>query len=173
MLTAQRQRFGTSLNGHLLIVLLIGVVIWAILQWWISMASDNISANNTLESLQVGEAPLLSVEIVERSQDQARGLSNRDSLAENTGMLFVYDEAQYRTFWMKEMNFSIDILWIEQGVVVGITPDVPAPEPGTIETELALYDSPRPVDWVLEVNAGWSAEHGIGIGDVVEIRAVD
>ena len=54
------------------------------------------------------------VEIAESGGEKRRGLSFRESLPEGSGMLFVYDKEDYYSFWMKDMNFPIDIIWINK-----------------------------------------------------------
>ena len=54
----------------------------------------------------------ICVEVADRPIQWARGLSNRASLAANRGMLFIFPQSAIHSFWMKEMNFSLDIIWI-------------------------------------------------------------
>lgn len=102
----------------------------------------------------------IAVEIADEPHEWMRGLSGRDVLPKGSGMLFQFPRAEARTFWMKDMRFPIDIIWIRDGVVVGIDANVPAPQPGE---DPAARTSPEPVDAVLEVPAGFAAEQGIGI----------
>ncbi|MDZ4221625.1 MAG: DUF192 domain-containing protein, partial [Patescibacteria group bacterium] len=74
--------------------------------------------------MRVGEA-MVSVEVVRTSRDQSLGLSNRESLPQNAGMLFVYDDALVRDFWMRGMRFPLDVIWIAEGVVVGTQEHIP------------------------------------------------
>lgn len=106
-------------------------------------------------TLTIGDTTLL-VEISDDAQKRAQGLSGRTSLQSNTGMLFLFEEAFLASFWMKDMNFALDFLWIRDGVVVDITENVPAPT----GDDLPTYSPNQPVDMVLEVNAGWVAAHG-------------
>ena len=98
----------------------------------------------------------LPVEVADDALERSRGLSGRASLQSNTGMLFLFEEPQLVSFWMKDMNFALDFLWIRDGVVVDITEHVPAPT----EDDLPTYAPNQPVDMVLEVNAGWVASQG-------------
>jgi len=186
MLTTQRHRFGTSLNGHLLVVLLVGLVIWLLLQQWIDplviRGEAELSGDQARVMLQTGDADKdsyrdgmiqvgktspLRVQVVRTTAEQIRGLSYREQLPSDAAMLFVYQSPEQLNFVMREMRFPIDIVWIRAGVVVGISPNLPPAPAGIAERELTLYPAPEPVDWVLEVNAGWSARHGIEIGDLV------
>lgn len=111
----------------------------------------------------------LQVEVVEKEQERRRGLSNRESLAEGTGMLFVFDENSRPTFWMKEMNFAIDIIWIDNGEIVSLNKNV-QPEPDKEESDLSLYPAPQEIDYVLEVNSGYSNSLNLQQGDTVDIN---
>jgi uncharacterized membrane protein (UPF0127 family) len=82
-------------------------------------------------------------------------------------MLFRYPEPAPRSFWMKGMQFCLDIIWIEDGAIQGAAENVcPAP-PGTVDADLPSYVSPVPVRYVLEVPAGWLDAHGFGAGTPV------
>ncbi|HEY4510000.1 MAG TPA: DUF192 domain-containing protein [Candidatus Paceibacterota bacterium] len=108
---------------------------------------------------------MLELEIMRTPGEQARGLSGRESREENAGMLFVYETLVTPGFWMKEMNFSIDIIWIDADKrVVDISENL-APE-----TFPELFHPRSPVQYVLEVNAGWADAHNISIGDPVEFQ---
>jgi len=107
----------------------------------------------------------LTVELATDPISQAQGLSNRTELGELEGVLFGYDGSLTRTFWMKDMNFEIDMIWLDDETIVGIDHSVPVLEDG----EFTRRTSPSPVNRVLEVNAGFSAAHGLVVGDEVDI----
>jgi uncharacterized membrane protein (UPF0127 family) len=110
----------------------------------------------------------LTVEIADTSLLRTRGLSYRDGLEPGTGMLFVFGEARPLTFWMYEMRFCLDIIWIDNGQILGAAESV-CPESGVPSSELTTYSSPCPASYVLEVPAGWMKEHGFGVGTPVQI----
>lgn len=118
-----------------------------------------------VRALRVGGATV-AVELAQTSAEWARGLSNRETLSADAGMLFVFPSAASRTFWMKETLIPLDFLWIRDGRVIGVTENV-QPEPGVPEDQLRRYGSPEPVDQVLEVPAGWSKRNGARVGDSV------
>ena len=100
----------------------------------------------------------LAVTASERSQ----GLSGRPSLDTNRAMLFVYDEDGPRTFWMPDMHFPLDMVWIKADcTVAGVSANVPNPEPETLLDQLPHYPSTAPVRFVLEINAGQAETHRI------------
>ncbi len=115
----------------------------------------------------IGDTSFL-VEVADTPASQRQGLSGRESLAEGTGMLFVFDKERHLTFWMKEMNFPLDMVWIDAScTVVDISRDVPIPEPGQTLADLPTYGPETPARYVLEINAGASADAGFGPGDSV------
>ena len=107
----------------------------------------------------------LAVEIVDTPEKRTQGLSNRSSLPENTGMLFVFTDYRQRNFWMKEMQFPIDMIWISDAQVVGIQKNVPIPT----SSQLLIYTSPEAVNYVVEVNAGWAEQHEIFVGSSFQL----
>ncbi len=110
-----------------------------------------------------------TVEIASTTLEQTRGLSYRTSLGQNDGMLFIFPIGAVQTFWMKDMNFPLDMIWISGTTVVGFTENIPAPVSGTPLWSLPVYSSPPNTDKVLEVNAGTVAKYGIKTGDTVFI----
>ncbi|MBI2405118.1 DUF192 domain-containing protein [Candidatus Gottesmanbacteria bacterium] len=105
------------------------------------------------------------VDVAVTSKEKERGLGYRESLLPNYGMLFVYNQKGQYTFWMKEMRFPIDIIWIDGKTIVDITQNAPV----STGTPLAEYRPKIAVDKVLEVNAGTVEKTGIAIGDTMEI----
>jgi len=104
----------------------------------------------------------LEVEIADTLVSRKQGLSGKESLGDNQGMLFVYGEPGNYSFWMKDMKFAIDIIWIDENKkIVDITYNaVPESYPQTFSPKL-------PAKYVLEVSGLWVEEHGIGIGAVL------
>ncbi len=82
-----------------------------------------------------------------------QGLSGKEKLKENEGMLFVFPDSAVREFWMKDMNFALDIIWIDSAWKV-----LDTAENATPESYPNIFRSPDGVKYVLEVNAG-TAEH--------------
>ena len=115
----------------------------------------------------VGSAAL-TVELALTPAQRVQGLSGRPELARGTGMLFVYTQEGRHSFWMIDMNFPLDLVWISaQCTVIEITSNVPPPAPGQTSAELPRYVPETPVQYVLEVNAGDMESAGIQVGDPV------
>jgi uncharacterized protein len=103
---------------------------------------------------------LLSVWIAENAQSRTKGLSGVESLDDVDGMLFIFDKEDFHSFWMKEMNFAIDIIWInKEMVVVDITENILS------ETYPELFVPKLPAKYVLEVEAGWSERNSVELGE--------
>ncbi len=104
---------------------------------------------------------VFTVDIAADFDHWRQGLSDRPSLKEGSGMLFVFPDKQVRWFWMKNMHFPLDIIWIKDDQVVHISRNLP-PEG---EKPKNTYSSLLPVNYVLEINAGEGSK--IKVGDTV------
>ncbi len=112
----------------------------------------------------------ISVEVADTNEVRAKGLSGRESLGESSGMLFVFDEKDVTpVFWMKGMLIPLDFIWIEGGKIVQIDKEVVKPAADTPDDKLKTYSPVKPVDYVLEVNAGFTDKNNIKVGDSVEL----
>jgi hypothetical protein len=103
-----------------------------------------------LSTFHIGDRSIL-VEVADTRVARIRGLSGRASLDANRGMLFVFSSPAMRSFWMFGMKFSLDIIFLRDGVVVDIAPRVPYPKTFRFP---AVVSSRVPADAVLEINAG-------------------
>ena len=116
----------------------------------------------------VGETSFL-VELATTVAEQIQGLSGRSSLAPGSGMLFIYEQQSKLNFWMKDMHFPLDIVWIGVGcTVVDITRNAPPPAPDQSTDQLPRYSPGGPAQYVLEINAGETGSESIAPGDPVE-----
>ncbi len=107
----------------------------------------------------------IDVELARTAEAQGKGLSGRSSLKKGRGMVFPYDEAVPRPFWMKGMLIPIDILWVRDGRIVAIEAEIPPPAPNA---PLAVFS--HVADLVLEVPAGYAYDMGIRVGQAVRVR---
>ena len=112
-----------------------------------------------IKTLVLG-SKIIDIEIVEKQDEQEKGLSKRKNLCQDCGMLFIFEKNQQHLFWMKDMNFDLDIIWISEGKVVGIEKNI-SREKGMNQT----FGKDIKSDQVLEINAGKSDEWGIKEGD--------
>ena len=104
----------------------------------------------------------VKVELAMTPEEQALGLSGRDELKEDEGMLFVFSQPGNYPFWMKDMNFEIDIIWIsEDKRVIYIKKDARP------ESYPEIYGPENSVKYVLEVVSGFSDKNDLQVGDGV------
>jgi len=112
---------------------------------------------------------VIDAEVADTPARKQRGLSGRASLPAGHGMLFRYDEPGIQGFWMPDMHFDIDILWMREGRIVHIEPDVPH----AVSEPLPVYRPREPADLVLEVPAGTAARLGWRVGDAVQLEGLE
>lgn len=96
-----------------------------------------------------------------------RGLSGKTvETMDALGMLFVFPNEKERVFWMKGMNFNLDIVWIKDGKIMKIDRNVPAPAKG--ESPKVITSAPFDVDMVLELPSGGADYLALFVGQVYE-----
>ncbi len=113
-----------------------------------------------------GSTTRVRVEVVRTLEDRARGLMFRKQLPQSQGMLFVFDREEIQSFWMENTYIPLDMIFIDAGLrVVGV-----------VENAAPLTRTSRKIDapslYVLEVNAGFARQHGVGKGTTVELEGV-
>jgi len=108
----------------------------------------------------------ISLTIADTKEEREKGLSGRDSLGENEGMLFTFDNPGFYGFWMRDMSFPIDIIFMNDGTVITMYENVEPPEKG--ET-LVIYKPEEPANQVLELNANRASGLGIQKGDEITL----
>lgn len=103
----------------------------------------------------------VTAEIADNQELRAQGLMNRDSLATNHGMLFVYGTAEVRSFWMRNTRIALDIAFIDaNGVIINIEQMEPQSDQN--------YFSQGPMMYALEMDRGWFEANGVGPGARLE-----
>ena len=105
--------------------------------------------------------------IADTRQLRIRGLSDTDSLPEDRGMLFVYDEVQDLTYVMRRMSFGIDIVYADADGTIRTIHHAPAPGPDEDGNEQRY---PGRGQYVLEVNLDWTTRHDVEEGDVLQFE---
>jgi uncharacterized membrane protein (UPF0127 family) len=117
----------------------------------------------TIESSN-GDKVEVRVEIADDTPEQMRGLMYRTALAEDRGMLFVFDEEQELSFWMKNTLIPLSIAFVDsEGRIVDIQDMKP------LDDDPPHYVSAEPARYALEVNRGFFEERGIKVGDSAEL----
>jgi uncharacterized protein len=99
-----------------------------------------------------------SLEVARTPEQITQGLMFRESLAPSSGMVFVFDAPEPRSFWMKNCHFALDMVFTRKdGTVVDVLENVPPCEADPCPT----YPSAGPADTVVELTAGEAKRHGI------------
>jgi uncharacterized membrane protein (UPF0127 family) len=112
-----------------------------------------------------GEEIDLFVEVVDTPEERGRGLMFRQSMPENQGMLFVFEQEGQYSFYMRDTPLSLSIAFIEgEGDIIEIEDMQPFTED--------LHSPDEPYLYAVEVNQGWFERHGIGAGAGVRIARV-
>jgi len=139
----------------------------------LSQPPMNTAIENTQDLLQLPDrsrismslrGQMLNVEVVNSSASITQGLSGRSQIGAD-GMLFVLPQSRIPNFWMKDMQFDLDFVWLLENQVIDITEKVPSPAPNTPDNYLPLYQPNQAVNLVLELPAGTVDALGIKIGD--------
>ncbi len=112
-----------------------------------------------------GSEVSVSAEVADNPFTRTKGLMGRSSLGEDEGMLFVFDKPGIHSFWMLNTTIPLDAIHIsENGTVVDILQMEPC---GLNVTNCPSYKPAKPAKYVLEVNKGFAARHGIVIGSMM------
>ncbi len=123
-----------------------------------------MSLSQGLQTITVGTTKL-SVEVANTPQTIQKGLGQRDEIGSD-GLLFVLPSRGIPTFWMKDMRFPLDFVWIDTDTIVDTTENVD-PQIGQSIKQLRIYSPSSPVTHVLEMNAGDVSKYKFKVGDKV------
>lgn len=166
--TQARQFPRTPFSARIILsVLILAVAAWLV---WISQPTKR-SVKDTLPSAGLETAVIdvkghrITVELATTPETQATGLSGRESLPDDHGMLFIFPEAENQVFWMKGMRIPLDMVFLRNGTIIRIVADVPLPGNGPPR----IVTSAEPADMVLELNAGAAAAYGLRVGDAINV----
>ncbi len=120
-------------------------------------------SQSSFKEIRVGPN-ILMVEVADTETKQTQGLSGRAALQEGGGMLFVFPQEGLWGIWMKDMKFSIDIIWMDEGgTVISLRHDI------SPDSYPEVFQPARPARYVLEVSGGYTASHGIAEGDTFQL----
>lgn len=120
----------------------------------------------TQQKLKIDDTTV-NIEVADTPTKRSKGLSGREILASDSGMLFTFPEAKKYQFWMKDMKIPLDFIFIREGKVVDILTKVLPPVPNQAKETLPIYEPISPIDMLLEVNGGFVLSTNIKIGDEV------
>lgn len=151
------------------ISLIFGVLILLVLiflTWRFNTFQGIIKKTATVEI----QNKVFQVDVAETEKQKQVGLSEKSTMADNRGMLFLFKEPGFYTFWMKKMQLPIDIIYIKDNKIVTIFKNISPPQDkNTPDEKLPLFTPKQQADKVLEINAGLSDQYKIKEGDSVKI----
>ena len=130
---------------------------------------ESLTKTSTNQPQVLIRETIFNVEIADTVERRTTGLSGRKELDTNSGMLFLYQTGFPTTYWMKDMLFPLDIIWIAQNCRISdISQSVPFPRRDDIDSLIPRVHPKKPSAYVLEINSGKSKTHGFKVGDKVE-----
>jgi uncharacterized membrane protein (UPF0127 family) len=142
------------------VILILGAIVAVLFLVLLFLHEKNGIYNQTL----MAGATAIPVSIADTDATREQGLSGTASLPITDGKLFVFDQPSSYGFWMKDMSYGLDFVWIDSSMkIVGITPDVAA------NTYPQIFYPPQPVQYVLEVNAGFATKNNLTIGEQLSL----
>jgi hypothetical protein len=112
---------------------------------------------------------LINLEVARSRRQKEKGLMYRTSLAADRGMLFVYEPPQTVSFWMRNMEIPLDMVFVRNGQVKLLKVNVP---PCPVNS-CPIYETDIAIDQVVELRAGRAAELGLKVGDRINIKFFD
>lgn len=175
---SQKRTIRRTHRGRFLVLLILLAVVIAILTTLTNsshtpMTSETAPGGSTplpqLKFTKHGELTFISskntfittidIEIADTPEKRSMGMMYRSALGDRQGMLFVFPEEQYQSFWMKNTAVSLDMIFVSaKNEVVTIHESTTPYSPQS-------YSSTKPAQFVVEVNAGFVEKHGIAVGD--------
>lgn len=125
-----------------------------------SSSADEVPQKTVLIQTNHGQVAV-SAEVADTPEKRAQGLMYREELAENSGMLFIFDEEILSSFWMENTPLSLDIIFADTHKNIVYIAE------NTVPFSRELITPNTSFRYVLEVNAGFSAKHSIEVGAVL------
>jgi uncharacterized membrane protein (UPF0127 family) len=126
-----------------------------------------LGAGPAVIPLRLPSGKVLQSEVMVKDEDRAMGLMFRPSLPEDRGMLFVFEQPDFHTIWMKNCKFPIDIVWLDADRrVVDVAPSVPPCK----ADPCPVYQPLRRASYVVEMNAGEAGREKVALGAALEFR---
>ena len=127
--------------------------------------AEEIVYSHAIVSTSTGEE--IPVEVADTLKKRSLGLGERTSLKKGWGMLFVFEKRKPYRFWMKDMQFPLDIIWLDNHRIVHIIHNA---KPVNSRDEPEIMTSPVPVNFVLEIAAGRAAKLRLKTGQRMKFK---
>lgn len=116
------------------------------------------SGSKGFKEVKIGSG-YFRLELATTTMAQAKGLSGRDGMPQDQGMMFIFDKPREYGFWMINMKFPLDIIWLNRNQVVYMLRDA---SPHSFPK---VFRPTSPADSVIELNAGTADRIGLRVGD--------
>ena len=145
---------------YALIIVIAFFSLWSIAQERFLNESDG--ETDRVTELRLGDKTIKAV-VAKTEGEKSQGLSGKQKIADNEGMFFPFDQEGQYYFWMQNMHFPIDIVWLDKDYkIVDLTKNLkPDSYPNSITSQ-------KPAQFILEINAGLSDKYQLKIGDTVD-----
>lgn len=133
---------------------------------WALPARAQYSAAGRAEAV-FPDKTVVALEVARTEPERSRGLMFRTSMAEQAGMIFLFERPGVYPFWMKNTLIPLDMFWTDTtGKVVWIAESVPPCQADPCPE----YPPKAVASYVIETNAGFAKRHAVKVGDVVTLR---
>ena len=127
--------------------------------------AEEIVYSHAIVTTSTGEE--IPVEVADTLKKRSLGLGKRTSLKKGWGMLFVFEKRNPQRFWMKDMQFPLDIIWLDNHRIVYIIHNA---RPANSRDDPEVMTSPVPVNFVLEIAAGRAAKLRLKTGQRMKFK---
>lgn len=111
---------------------------------------------------------VLTLDSAETVEQQAYGLMNRKKMTADEGMIFIFESASPREFWMKDTMIDLDIAYISAGKIIIDIQSMKAMS-SVLQTNLPTYPSKGPAQYAVEMNSGWFKKNGFPVGTELKL----
>lgn len=118
---------------------------------------------NQITGVTIGDVGI-DVSVADTEAMREQGLSGLSKIGPKEGLLMIFDKADYFAIWMKDMNFPIDIIWIDNNLTIVDITEAISPD-----TYPSIFEPQAPARMALEVNARFAATYRIKVGDKVQM----
>jgi len=152
------------MKKQIILIIVVGVIVLAFATNFLAQnqKKEQKQEENIIKTLKIGEITL-DVGVADTAAKREQGLSGKTGLGESEGLLFVFEKGGYYGFWMKDMNFPIDIAWLDKDKkIINIEKAV---DPKTYPK---VFNPTAPSLYVLETSANFFENSKIKIGDFAE-----
>lgn len=161
----------SKFSAHRLqVLILVGIVLVGGFFLYLDRTNQTLSSFSLMQLftvdfnyVRVGDISL-EVEVANNPEARTRGLSGRSEIGDAQGMLFVFPEPGYHGIWMPDMQFPIDVIWVDENFkVVDLTPNL---SPSTYPK---VFEPQKPVKYVIETDVLFIETFGVAVGQTVHI----